>query len=202
MATFKRIQYVLLFLAIASLVTAYFVCKWFCFEPKTIFQALGVVIAFNFFMYKMLAGWLFINLDVKIEPERQAAGKILDDLAIKLTLKKGGIDSLWLSNIEIRLSPITVSNGIINYGTSTLIQPIGMTNFEPVNGNYWKGKAYKHYVISRKEEVAFSAYIQVDQRTVIAAEVLVLGTRPFYGIERRKDKLIQWRSSVIILPKK
>jgi uncharacterized membrane protein YfcA len=41
----------------------------------------------------------------------------------------------------------------------------------------------------------------VTQHQVIAAEVLILGTRPFFGIETFwKKKLIQWRSSAIILP--
>ena len=60
----------------------------------------------------------------------------------------------------------------------------------------------KYYVISPDEEAVFSAYTTVDSNTVIAAEVVVVGTRPFYSIQDKYRKPILWKSSIIILPVK
>ena len=197
-----KIQWLLILLGLCSIVVAIYVCIWACFDTKTIFQALGIVIAFNFFMYKMLTGWLFINLTVKIEPERQKAGKVIDDLAINLTLSKGNIDSVWLQDIQIRICEVTLQRGAEVYTNPRIIRPIGFKKMEPIKDNYWTGTSMPHYVISLSEAVPFSAYTQVKKDAVIAAEVLILGTRPFYNaFTFWKNNLIQWRSSVIILPK-
>lgn len=73
------------------------------------------------------------------------------------------------------------------------------------NGNndisaLWEGERSEYYVLSPNENATFSAYTTVAKGKVILVEVIVLGTRPFYSIQYKFRKPIQWRSSLIVLP--
>jgi hypothetical protein len=169
-------------------------------------QILAITAALLFFAYKLLAGWLFINLNVKIEPERMNRDANTDHLVLKLTLEKGNIDSLWLKDIQFRCSEITETNNGLRQIPMGKIKPIGMhkTDFSS-NGNndisaLWEGEKQEYYVLSPNENGTFSTYTTVAKGKVILVEVIVLGTRPFYGIQDKLHRTIQWRSSLIVLP--
>lgn len=175
-------------------------------EAEKAVQILALTAALIFFAYKLLAGWLFINLNVKIEPERMNMDANIDHLAIKLTLEKGSIDSLWLKDIQLRYSEITETNNGLKQIPIGKIKPIGMhkTDFSE-NGNndisaLWEGEKQEYYVLSPNENGTFSTYTTVTKGKVILVEVIVLGTRPFYGIQDKLRRTIQWRSSIIVLP--
>jgi hypothetical protein len=162
--------------------------------------------ALIFFAYKLLVGWMFINLNVKIEPERKNLDANNDHLVLKLTLEKGSIDSLWLEDVQIRFSEITETGNELKQTPIGKIKPIGMhkTNFS-IDGNndisaLWEGERSDYYVLSPNEDATFSTYTTVGKGKVILIEVIVLGTRPFYSIQYKHRKPIQWRSSVIVLP--
>jgi hypothetical protein len=177
-------------------------------EAEKAVQILAITAALLFFAYKLLAGWLFINLNVKIEPERINKDANVDHLVLKLTLEKGSIDSLWLGDVQFRYSEITETNNGLKQIPMGKIKPIGMhkTNF-PSNGNndisaLWEGEKQEYYVLSPNENGTFSTYTTVAKGKVILVEVIVLGTRPFYGIQDKLRRTIQWRSSLIVLPVK
>ena len=181
-----------------------YMCAVYCLALDKIFQVLAIVLAFEFFVYKLLTGWLISNLNVKIGPERIWSEELKDHLAIKLTLTKGGIDSLWLKKIHIKLSEVNIDDPSKNI----VIKEVEPLNYEKRSledpNDLWNGKVKAKYTISLGEEACFSAYQSVTNGKVIAIEVLVLGTRLFYGIESfsRTEMSIQWRSSVIVLPVK
>ena len=54
--------------------------------------------------------------------------------------------------------------------------------------------------MSPNEEAVFSTYAQVEKNVIIGIEVVVVGTRPFYGLESKTKKFIQWKSSIVVLP--
>lgn len=196
-----RVQFWLILFGLLSFVVGWLICRSAKYDTDAMLKVSAAVIAFNFFLYKLLTGWLFINLSIKIETEREKMDELRDHLIIKLILNKGNIDSVWVESIQIRLSEVKIESGKNVYSYLNIIEPINLIKREPKDGEYWEGKPFKHYVISLGEEASFSAYTQVSKKSVIAAEVLLLGTTPFYGIENFRRESIQWRSSVFILPK-
>ena len=113
---------------------------------------------------------------------------------LKVTLTKGSIDSVWIDRIEIRLEELTAS--ALEH---QMIYPINIHNRGDKDHDYWEGEKSDFYTISIGEEAYSSVYTTVSAQTVVSAELLVLGTRLFYGIENKFYKRIQWRSSTIIL---
>ena len=63
-------------------------------EIENKLKVLAFAAGFIFFVYKLLTGWLFINLNLKIDAIREVGKAEQDHLALKLTLSKGKIDSL------------------------------------------------------------------------------------------------------------
>lgn len=199
----KIIGRFLTLLGLALIGGTVYLCIIRCIKFEEIFKVLGIVLAFEFFVYKLLTGWLISNLNVKIEPERESSGEASDHLAIKLTLSKGGIDSVWLKGIHIKVTELNVDDPSKNM----VLKEVKPLNYEKrsldnpddiFNGSEIKSK----YTISINEEVSFSSYQSVESGKVIAIEVLVLGTRLFYGIESfsKTEQAIQWRASAIVLP--
>jgi len=189
-------------LGLILIIYTIYLCIINCLSLDKVFQVLAIVLAFEFFVYKLLTGWLISNLNVKIEPQRIWSAGQTDHLAIKLILTKGAIDSLWLKKIYLKVSEVISDDPSQN----KCIKEFEPLNYEKrsLDKDLWKGNVIAKYTISLGEEVCFSAYLPVSNGKVIAIEVLVLGTRLFYGIESfsSKDKSIQWRASAIVLPVK
>jgi len=71
-----------------GIITACFTLHYFREESK-IEDKLKVIAfgtGFLFFAYKLLTGWLFINLNVSLEPAREPADNNNDHLALEITL--------------------------------------------------------------------------------------------------------------------
>jgi hypothetical protein len=156
------------------------------------------VLALNFFLYKVFTGWLFINLNINTSYERVKSNNHTDHVVINVALSKGTTDSVWLHDIELRISTVTVGGNTVNYTNPHLRAPINFQKLRYTPPDYWNGKAIP-YVISSNEETTFSAYTTAITGDVISVETVVIGTRPFFGTFR-KVKTSQWRSSIIILP--
>jgi len=198
--TNKNIGRLLVLIGIVIIFGTVIICIKSCLDPDKIFQTLAIVLAFEFFVYKLLTGWLISNLNIKIETTREVLDGASDHLAIKLTLTKGSIDSLWLESINVRISKLTPENE----PNIELKRPrvVGYLKRTLANDDLWESPSVDKYTLSIGEEACFSAYTEIDTGIVLTVEVLVLGTRLFYGIESRAKKSIQWRSSVIVLPAK
>lgn len=200
----KKWGRLLVILGLILIGASLYLCVIRCLSLDKIFQVLVIVFAFEFFVYKLLTGWLISNLNVKIEAERMWSEELKDHLAVKLILTKGGIDSVWLKKIHLKVSEVISDDRSKNI----CINEIEPLNYEKRSlkdpNDLWNGPVKSRYTISLGEEACFSAYQPVDSGKVIAIEVLVLGTRFFYGIESfsSTEMSIQWRSSVIVLPVK
>ncbi len=172
-------------------------------------KGIALVATFLFFLYKILTGWLFINMNIDIVSKRQFANQEMDDLVIEIKLSKTNIDSVWLKDIQIQLTEITKEkNDTYTQTVINMIKPFGIKKRElkydkvKKQVNYWDGKEAESYVMSPDEATTFTAYTQVKKGEVIGVEVVVIGTRPFYGFEFSSEakRIIQWKSSVVILP--
>jgi hypothetical protein len=197
----RQIEITLLLIGIATVAVAVYFCFQVGGDLGEILKILGAAAAILFFAYKLFAGWLFINLNVDIESDRKPVDDKADHLALKLTLSKGSIDSLWVQDIEYRISNLVPGDPGFKPEQITTVKPHGMKKTKKVNAkDYWSGETAPYYVLSPKEEAIFSAYTTVGRQQVILVEVIILGTRPFYGIEYKRGKPIQWRSSIVVLP--
>ena len=193
----KSTQVFLITIGLLDIIASAAVAGLFMTGKEIALTVVPGMIAFNFFMYKLLAGWLLVNMTVKVEGTRQAVSGDLqtDHLSLKVTLNKGSIDSVWIDKIEIRLREM-------RNGTSAdfFVVPLNIEKLGDTDLDYWAGTKSDFYTISSGEEACFAAYTTVPANVVVSAELLVLGTRLFYGIESSLDKRIQWRSSAVILP--
>jgi hypothetical protein len=198
----KPTQILLICIGLLDIIAAAFVTNYFFPGKEVLFTVIPGMFVFNFFMYKLLTGWLIVNMNIKLEATRLPIlpDKEKDHLALKVTLTKGSIDSIWMDRIEIRLSEISGENATGSQITKELLKPVNTIKLGDEDGDYWNGPRSDFYTVSSGEEAVFSAYTAVPKNIVIVAELLVLGTRLFYGIETSRDKRIQWRSSIIILP--
>ena len=68
-------------------------------NTETVLTIIALTSAAGFFIWKLIAGWLILNLEVFIELQRQRKSDDNDFLAIKLKLQKGNTDALWLEDI-------------------------------------------------------------------------------------------------------
>lgn len=173
------------------------------FDVDNGLKLLGGILALEFFLYKMITGWLFINLNLELKEERKSGADGSDHLNLTLKLVKGVSDSLWIKDIQFRVKDINRDN---TFDPTEIIRPIGLKKRFPLNDDigssheYWDGTEKDHYTISSGEEAMFGTYASVPSGSVLSVEVLVLGTRPFYDTLLLSKRLIQWRASLIILP--
>ena len=204
----KKIELLLALIGAVILAISIIFCLRPSNKPEDVIKILTFAAALIFFAYKLFVGWLFINLNVKIEPERMSMDANMDHLSLKLTLEKGSIDSLWLEDVQFRYSEMMETDKGFMPVPLGKIKPIGMhkTSY-PLAGKIdistlWEGEKSNYYVLSPKEEATFSTYTTVEKGKIILVEVIVIGTRPFYSIEYKSHRPIQWRSSLIVLPVK
>lgn len=141
-----------------------------------------------FFGWKLIAGWLIANLDVIIEVERQKKDDEQDWLSIKILLKKGNIDAIWLKKILIKVYIPNDKNKIEKYYINEIERLIDIEGIENTN------KPKKYFAISPGETFQFGKIITIDKENPVMIEVVVLGKRPFW------KGYAQWRSTAASLP--
>lgn len=151
------------------------------------------VSAAGFFIWKIMAGWLIANLEIAIETERQAKDETTDWLSIKILLKKGNTDALWLKDISVKVSDIKRNEGaqIIQFHEFKSLSVInGEINWDNVNEHIRK------YAIAPGEIFQFGCVLEVSNNVPLIVEAAVFGNRRFW---RRG---FQWRASTASLPVK
>ncbi|MCF0065109.1 hypothetical protein MUK70_06410 [Dyadobacter chenwenxiniae] len=170
-------------------------------EIEQLFKVLALYAAFCFFVYKLITGWLIINLKIKLDQNRTHIDKSFDYLAISLNIEKGPTDSVWLKDIQLKVRSFDQQGSELE---SKIIRPIGFQrseiNLSDQNAIWTEQKENRLMTISPGEATSFSAFTTVARECVISVEVLILGTRPFYGLEKAGDEYIQWKASMIVLP--
>lgn len=152
---------------------------------------IGIIATGLFFGWRLIAGWLIANLEVSVEASRQAKNSTIDWLVVKLILKKGNIDSIWLKDISVKI-----------YGAEDkqLLEIINLDEFYRLtitNGSIdWKTKNPKitKFAIAPDETFHFSRIITVPFDRPIILEAGVFGTRIWWRGGA------QWRASVASLP--
>lgn len=154
----------------------------------------AIVSAAGFFGWKIIAGWLIVNLEVAIETTRQSIDKDNDWLAITLLLKKGNTDALWLKDIVVRIYD--------NKGEQWEddIRFHEYNSLPVVNGKITRSKknqSPRKYTIAPEEIFRYARVVKVPGgNEPLTIEAAVFGKRAFW------PKGFQWRSSAVSLPVK
>lgn len=168
---------------------------------EQLFKVLALFAAFCFFMYKLITGWLIINLKIKLDSLRTALNESMDYLVIGVNIEKGNTDSVWLKDIQLKVRTLDQDGNEI---TAKIVRPIGfhrsIVEISEKEITWTNGVELRLLNISPSETTSFSAFTQVQKGYVVSVEALILGTRPFYGLERSNPVFIQWKASTIILP--
>jgi hypothetical protein len=153
----------------------------------------AIVSTAGFFAWKVIAGWLIINLEIDLLIKRQLKPNGKDWLSIDLVLRKGATDGLWLKDIVVRI--YDDKKGLINelkdiqeYKNLAVVE-------NKLNWNIPPSKKRK-YTIAPGEVFRYGAIEEVDADKPLIIEGAVYGKRPFWR------KGFQWRASVTSLPSK
>lgn len=174
---------------------------------ETLFKIVALFAAFYFFSYKLITGWLIINLSIKLETERQHKDETTDHLIIHVFLSKGHTDSVWMSDLMVQVSEYEqLFNERNGAGASTLtgrtlVNAVGTDRIALLGDELVPEDSSRSLNISPGEETRFSAYAQVQRSSIVALEVVVFGKRPFYNIQNFTNDPIQWKASLVVLPK-
>src|SRR5215470_17310484 len=160
---------------------------------KDFYTSAAIVTGGTYFIYKLLAGWLVINLSIEIKTIRQRQNNNTDYLVVNLILEKGGIDAARLLRAELRITPdppnpVTGPHIVAVSGTERLQCSKHTIDWNiPQQGKFLN--------LAPNEKTHFSERFDVGSDQVYKIEAIVIGDR--YRIWRT---LAQWRASAVSLP--
>ncbi|HTE26966.1 hypothetical protein [Flavitalea sp.] len=166
-------------------------CKATLDYLETALKIVALVSAAGFFGWKIIAGWLIVNLEISIETTRQAIDDTNDLLAIKLLLKKGNTDALWLKDIAIKVQDTE--------GNMEVKHIIRFDEYKSLSINKASQIVWGSNIKSRKFTIApgevfhFAKIEKVSFDKPLIIEAAVFGKRAFWW------KGFQWRASVASL---
>ena len=139
---------------------------------KDIAQIVALLGAGIFFIYKMITGYLRVNLSLAIECQRQkSVVGGADDLVVSLKLQKGPTGSVTLHDAQVRVS---------YEGT---VQALSVSTKSPL----------LRLVPGEETQLAVACAVPVN--AVCLVEVVIVGRRI------RSHPFCQWRASSVSLPR-
>jgi hypothetical protein len=159
-----------------------------------------LIAAAGFFLYKVIAGYLFPNLEVSLDCSRQPnshSGK--DFLKITVTLTKGEYGTLRIHDVQARITPENSDARSVSFigveRRSFLSQTFNGHERKIID---WGNRSKKNpfLQISPKEKTQFSAYAEIPPEVPCVIDVAILGKI------LASSKFGQWRASSISLPLK
>lgn len=173
-------------------------------------KIIALFLAACFFGYKLITGWLIINLQIELDVQREPiANSSHDHLVINIRLTKGSTDSLWLRKIYIAVYEDSNGNDITLQPYSTtnhrLIEAFNTSRSKVVDDTMQAENKNRLLNLSPGEKTQFSAYTKVPIADVVALDVMVIATRPLYNLRDlnfKNKNNVQWKASTIVLPKR
>lgn len=179
-------------------------------SPQSIDVLLKCVLAIAaafFFLYKIIAGWLIMNMSVSIRTDRQRRDKDSDHLAVAIVLEKGSTDSVHIIDIRVRVTNLQNQNSIRQEQSNdeTVYQNedvviAGFTRLEDTDRKAsWNPSSRRdRLAISPGEKVEYAAYTPVPHDAPVLISVVVLGDR--WLSKTWNGYYNQWRVSALSLP--
>lgn len=163
-------------------------------QGKNVIEALAVIAAGGFFLWKANAGWLVVNLEIFIETERQFLNNE-DILAFKIILKKGSTDTLKIKDVKARVYMLEEDKEIeVQPFSFPEITKLKVENYENI---VWeKNQDNEKISLSPGESFHLGRHCKVPNNKPVIVEATLFGNRIFW------KKGFQWRASVVSLPPK
>jgi len=174
-------------------------------------QALALLAAGLFFVYKLYTGWLIINLSVGISTTRHPLDKTKNKelLIVSLSLDKGTNDTLWLTKIEYKVEllgtggapappfePLPLPIWSAGSGEEVMPEPHQRYQAQEAGLADWSVSPDRGITLAPGEKYAYAKAFVVPSGWVCQVEVVVLGKRPLFG----ERGLGQWRAVAIAPP--
>ena len=162
---------------------------------KNIAEILGFLGGFIFFVYKVITGYLIVNVGITAKGKRSKSTETTDYLSVAVTIKKGAHASLILHDARALFSWEGGNNEVELIGIHRL-------SFKTVKKEITKktavfnklSKSVPFLRLTTDEEATFSGMTEVPKGKPCTIQVVVLGMR--HG----GSKVGQWRTSLIVLP--
>lgn len=165
-------------------------------DIKAIAETVALASAALFFIYKLVAGYLYVELSVALTTTRTHIDPANDLLVITAKLKKGSRGSIRIHDAQAR---------VVYDGTVKLVQFIGIHRLSYVSGKLgstdrksinWNisSKSSPLLRLPPNEETEFSCSTQVPRTAICEIEIAILGReRSWFGIG-------QWKASNVSAP--
>ncbi len=155
---------------------------------ETHLKELLVIAAAGFFLWKVLAGWLVVNVQISIEAERQVGPNKQDWLAFKILLKKGNIDTLQIKDIQARVKYEENSLPVTKEFQFDEIHKLIAKEDNVVWGELHTSK---NISLSPGESFHLGRYLEVPTGVPVIIEAVLHGDRALWW------KGFQWRVSTV-----
>lgn len=162
-------------------------------DITTILTIIASVSAAVFFIWKIIAGWLVVNVEISIEIDRQAQTEKEDLLAFKIIFKKGNTDTLQIKDIQARVS--YQQNGEQKQQVEMFpeINKLSINDKKIMNWKTLDAKGRK-ISLSPGESFHVGRFVWIPTATPVIVEAILHGTRKFW------KRGFQWHASIASLP--
>ena len=164
-------------------------------DLELILTKAAVIAGAGFFLWKVAAGWLVVNVEISIETDRQSETDDKDLLAFKINLKKGNTDTLQIKDIQARVRTEDESLPAIEIFSFAEIHKLNAKNVI-VDWNSPHKKDERNISLSPTESFHLGRFVRVPKDVPVIVEAVLHGTRTLWW------KGFQWRTSVASLPVK
>ncbi len=160
---------------------------------QTLLTIIATASAAGFFIWKIFAGWLVVNLEISIETERQTQSDTEDLLGFKIQLKKGSTDTLKIKDIRARVCE-QIDGDALHELTFPEIEKLNTNEMHIIS---WKKPfAGRKITLSPGESFHLGRFVRIPVGIPVIIEAAVHGTRTAWGFG------FQWRASIASLPVK
>lgn len=170
---------------------------------KTISTIIGGAAIASVIGYKLLSGWFFTNMNLKLSAERIPDLHVSGDLlVVKIELEKGGTDALRLDVLEVRLRPaardedVTKERGAQRKAASyrridtRAVRRESESNWLPLKDDS------RAFALAPGDRTEFATSFVIAKDELYTVELLVFGRA---NVRRWSES--QWRASLIVPPR-
>lgn len=165
-------------------------------NAKDLAEVIALSAAAIFFLYKLISGYLIINLTMKVDCERRAINSNKQDiLAITVQLSKGDRGSLEIhdATINVECEDRTQEVELLGFRRSTYRPRDDYEKYKKVNWGVQSNEA-PFLRLTPGEETQLAAKCLVPKDKPCAVQAVVLGKRT------KGWKVGQWKAACVSLP--
>lgn len=163
---------------------------------KTVVEITAYASAAGFFVWKVVSGFLIVNLSIEAKAERVPAAEGRDHLAVAVTISKGSIGSLQLHDARVRVTYDEGQQELELIGYNRLSSELKDSPLSRRRITFERpSKRQPLLFLTPEEKATFSTCTDVPRHKPSTIEAAIL------GILTGGRRFGQWRSSIVSLPR-